>query len=190
MSAMNDAPTDLPQVRAAAILGDGTTDTDALLAQAAAAGRDAGRDVRGLLMRYDGDPSQCACAMLLVDVATGDEYPVSQALGAGSASCRVDPQGFARASQVLRDALEPPAALVVVNRFGNLEADGGGLAAEMLALMAAGVPLLTVVPARHAQAWANFTGGAAVLPARREDVALWLDDVWRAQDLLATVPQA
>jgi hypothetical protein len=112
--------------------------------------------------------------MVLVDLHSRDEYLVSQPLGSGSTACRADVQGFASASQVLREALQAGPDLVISNRFGGLEAEGGGFAAELLQLMAQGVPVLTVVASRHLQAWQQFTGTGDVLPADAAAVALWL----------------
>lgn len=162
-------------VAAAAILDDGTVDVDALFASIVQQQRQAGRRVRGLVMTHPDGAAGCAGAMVLVDIETHEEYLVSQALGSGSRACRADTQGFARASRVLRDALHAGPELVVSNRFGSLEAEGGGFAAELLDLMAQGVPLLTVVAARHVEAWARFTGAACVLPARACAVTAWID---------------
>lgn len=159
---------------AAAILDDGATDVDALLAQVAAARRRAGCRVLGLVMTHPQGREGCAAPMVLVDLDTGEPYLVSQALGQGAAGCRADVQGFARASQVLRRALEPPAALVISNRFGALEAEGGGFAAELLELMSRRIPLLTAVRPRHLAAWEHFTGGAAVLPAEAAAIERWI----------------
>lgn len=161
-------------VAAAAILDDGALDVDALLTQIVQELRQAGRHVRGLLMTYPDGREGCAAPMVLVDLATQDEYLVSQPLGRGSTACRADVQGFARASRVMRDALQAGPDLVVSNRFGGLEAEGGGFAAELLDLMAHGVPVLTVVASRHLQAWQRFTGSAAVLPADKAAVTAWL----------------
>lgn len=167
--------------RAAAILHDGSLDVDALLARLVARQRGLGRRVRGLEMSHRGDAHDCAAAMVLVDVDTRDEYLVSQALGPLSTACRADLQGFARASEVLRRALDEVPDLVLSNRFGGLEVAGGGFCAELLALMVQDIPLLTVVATRHVDAWRAFTGGAAVLPARDEviDAAI---DAWLARD--------
>jgi nucleoside-triphosphatase THEP1 len=170
-------PTEDAALPVAAILDDGRTDADALLAQAARAAREAGRRVRGLLMTYAGGRNDCAADMVLVDVDTLEEYLVSQPLGAAAGSCRADPQGFARASRVLRDAREQAPDLVVCNRFGGMEAGGEGFTAELLELMAEGVPLLTVVSPRHLDAWTRFTGGAQVLPAEPDAVRRWLGRV-------------
>lgn len=123
--------------------------------------------VRGLVQRSEPE-------MHLVDIHGGRAYAITQNLGSGSLSCRIDPTGFAEASAVLRDALAEGADLVVVNRFGKLEADGGGLAAEMLTVMAEGVPLLTCVGAEQMAPWRAFTGGAAqLLPADLAALRRW-----------------
>lgn len=162
-------------LRAAAIEDDGSSDVDALLADIAAAQQRAGRRVRGVVMTRLPDRRDCAAPMVLVDVDTRQTYLVSQALGRDSTACRADPQGFARASEVLRRAVQQEPDLVVSNRFGGLEAEGGGFRAELLEILASGLPLLTVVASRHVQAWLEFTGGADVLAARAERVAAWID---------------
>jgi hypothetical protein len=115
--------------------------------------------------------------MWLVDVATGAEYLVSQPMGRHSKACRADPQGFARATEVLRRALAEAPELVVINRFGRLEAEGGGLSAELLALMAEGVPLLTAVAPAYREAWLHFSGGAPLLPPEPTAVRAWVAQV-------------
>lgn len=164
-----------PGPKAAAILDEGGADVDALLAQIAQRQREAGRRVRGLVMTRPDGGAGCAAAMVLRDLDSGEDYLVSQPLGADSQACRADPQGFARASEVLRRALAAAPDLVISNRFGGLEAEGGGFRAELLELMAQEVPVLTAVPPRHLQAWLQFTGGAAVLPAQAQAVEAWLD---------------
>lgn len=162
---------------AAAIVDDGRCDTDALLARVAEQERSAGHRVRGLVMTYPDGGEGCARAMVLVDVDTGQEYLVSQRLGPGATGCRADPHGFARASEVLRRAADEAPELVVCNRFGGLEAEGGGFRAELLDLMARELPLLTVVGERHVPAWQQFTDGAALLPAEPQAIARWLAGV-------------
>ena len=114
--------------------------------------------VRGLVQRHDPD-------MHLVDVHSGQSFAITQNLGAQSEACRIDPTGFAEASQVLRAAVDQRAELVVINRFGKLEAGGGGLLDEMLALMADGVPVLTCVNSEQLAAWQTATGGGGTLLA-------------------------
>ncbi len=64
------------------------------------------------------------------------------------------------------------ADLVVVNKFGPLEAGGGGLRAETLEALAEGLPLLVAVAADHLAAWLELCGGSCDLLAPDPD-ALW-----------------
>jgi hypothetical protein len=173
MNALQGVDTEPPL--AAAIVDDGSVDLDQMLAAVVRDCQRRGRRVHGLLMTRMG--GGCAGDMVLVDIVSGERYLVSQPLGPGSTSCRADPQGFARASVVLRAALEQSPDLVICNRFGGLEAEGGGFAAELLALMAQEVPLLTTVASRNREVWQRFSGGAALLPARMEAASKWIDDV-------------
>ena len=168
------APIETGGLRAAAIVDDGACDVDALLAAMARGQQSAGRRVRGVLMTHPDGDTGCAGAMVLVDLHTQEEYLVSQPMGRDSTACRADPQGFARASDVLRRAASEAPELVVSNRFGGLEAEGGGFCAELLDILAQDLPLLTTVAKRHVADWQRFTGGATVLPAQADVVAEWL----------------
>ncbi|MBL8289004.1 MAG: DUF2478 domain-containing protein [Rubrivivax sp.] len=164
-------------LRAAAIVDDGSHGVDALLAALVARLRAGGVRVRGLLMTRPAAERGCAATMVLVDIDTQEDYLVSQPLGRNSTSCRADPQGFARASGVLRRAADEAPDLVVVNRFGGLEVEGKGFRAELLELMTRDVPLLTTVGARHVPDWQQFSGGATLLPADGAAVDAWLRTV-------------
>ena len=60
----------------------------------------------------------------------------------------------------------------MINRFGSVEAEGGGFVMEFADFIEAGIPVLTAVAARHQSGWQRFTGGLhAALPADEE--ALW-----------------
>ncbi|MGP1684517.1 MAG: DUF2478 domain-containing protein [Giesbergeria sp.] len=112
--------------------------------------------------------------MLLRDVRTGEEFSISQDLGAHSQSCCIDPAGVAQASGALRQALADNVDLAVANRFGALETTGGGFAAELLTLLANERPLLTLVAEKHVQAWRRFTGGLGEeLPPRLSALQSW-----------------
>jgi hypothetical protein len=175
-----------PQV--AGIRHDGTLDIDAFLARIVAGERARGRRLRGVLMTYPEGRDGCNCALELLDIETAETYRVSQDLGQGSEACRADAGAFARASMVLRRALAVPAGevdLVITNRFGALEAEGGGFAAELLALLSAGIPVLTVVSTRHRAAWERFTGEASLLPPDEGAVRAWIDEALAARSASA-----
>jgi hypothetical protein len=161
----------------AAIHHEGQADLDTPLAAFAQAQRAKGRLVLGLVMQARNQDEACLADMVLIDIDNGEPYKVSQSLGSQSNACRADPHGFALASRVLRDAKERKPDLVICNRFGGLEATGGGFSAELLALLADGVPVLTVVATRHLAAWQKFVGESQLLGADPGGWAQWFDAV-------------
>lgn len=111
----------------------------------------------------------------LTDLRTGQTFPISQKLGPLSRSCSLDPGAIAQASSALRQALADRVQLAVTNRFGELEATGGGYVAEIAALADVGVPVLTVLASKHLDAWRRFTGGlGAELPPQQDALRHWL----------------
>lgn len=164
-----------PPPLAAAIVDDGSTVAmDGYLTQLVRHEQALGRRVQGCVMHRPGRTEGCAATMWLVDVHTGERHLVSQPMGTGSKSCRADPQGFARASRIFRTAMVEAPDLVVCNRFGDLEASGTGFRAELLEILAQGLPLLTTVAERNIEAWQAFTGGAIVLPPDEAAVHAWV----------------
>jgi hypothetical protein len=158
----------------AAIVHSRHGSADRVLADFARQLRARGRRVQGVVQEYAARDERGARRKVLVDLEDGSRFPISQDLGAGSVACSLDPGGVAAASGALRRGLAERAELVIANRFGELEAAGGGFAAEMLALMASGVPLLTVVAEKYLPEWRRFTGNAAVeLPPQRESLEAW-----------------
>jgi len=102
-----------------------------------------------------------------------------QDLGKESQSCCLDPSGLADATGVLRGALNNPPRLAIVNRFGQQEIDGKGCRAELLQLLEAGIPVLTVVKRKFLLQWHEFNGGAATdLAFSENDARQWCDGVF------------
>lgn len=132
---------------------------DALAADFAQRLLSQGWRVAGLMQQHLAAVGGGKPALQLVDVRTGQAYPISQNLGTFSRACCLDTGGIAQASAVLRQALADRVNLAITNRFGELEATGGGFATEMAALAGEGIPVLTVVAEKHLDAWRRFTGG-------------------------------
>uniref|UniRef100_UPI003340D058 DUF2478 domain-containing protein n=1 Tax=Castellaniella defragrans TaxID=75697 RepID=UPI003340D058 len=120
-----------------------------------------GRVVRGLVASPENALADRSMRAIF-DLENGDIYPISQDLGKESRACCLNPGALLAAGVVLRRAIDGGADLVVVNRFGTLEANGGGFSAEMLELMSRGRALLTIVSESYLDAWREFTGGMAV----------------------------
>lgn len=143
----------------AAVIYGPDEDCDGLLAALGRSWRQAGLAVVGLVQvngtscAEDGD-------MELEVLHSGRRINICQDLGSCSTgACRLDPAGLAEAAGALRQALAAPADLVVVNKFGRMESEGGGLVAEIGEAVAAGLPLVIGVPARFLKAWDAFAAG-------------------------------
>lgn len=97
--------------------------------------------------------------MQLLDLRSGQLHDISQNLGAASQACCLDPGALVQAGGVLRQALADGVQLLVINRFGVAEAEGGGFIDEFAAAVQAGVPVITVVGPACRSAWQRFTAG-------------------------------
>lgn len=159
--------------RFAAVLYEGHGSCDALMQAVVEHLKQSPLTVRGLQTWRGKDP-EGRLPMLIQDIHTGEVYPISQALGSGSQSCSLNPGALANASAVLRAALADKPDLVIVNRFGNMEAKGQGFAAEMLAIMAEDIPVLTVTSHQYQQQWLAFTGEqGGLLPQSIDTILQW-----------------
>ncbi len=120
-----------------------------------------------------GDAGRCA-AMALVDLSSRGRFRISQDLGSQAEGCRLDAQGIAEFVALLDRAPDLDAELMVLNRFGRAEAEGGGLRAAFAGAMEAGTPVLTAVRAPYTDAWSQFHGRLATdLPADMDAVLVW-----------------
>jgi len=173
----------------AAIVHEGKGSADAPLLEFVQQLQSQGLTVRGLVPGPQSDPNDCATRTVL-DLDLGTVYPIGQSLGKESKACCLDPGALLVAGAVLRRAAETRADLVIVNRFGVLEADGGGFSAEMLELITKGYPVLTVVSPPYLDAWRTFTGGmAAELPPEADAIMTWFKRTRSAASVPAGGPQ-
>ena len=137
--------------------------------------------VAGLVQERAGDNLGDLRDVRVRDLTSGEILPIMQELGRGATGCAVDPAAVAEAARLLERALAMNPDLLVVNRFGRLESEGGGMLAEIGRAFAEGVAMVVCVPARYRDAWNAFAAGLdAQLPARREAIEAW----WRAVELV------
>ena len=167
----------------AAILYRAEDDVDTLLSDFALDRLRGGDRLGGIVQRNIKNAEGKKVDMQLIDLMTGRAIGISQTLGGGAASCKLDAGGLAESAQAVRRAVENAVDLVVINKFSKQEAGGHGLRDEFGEAIVAGLPLLTAVPEKCAEAWRDFTGDQAVtLPCARDALDAW----WR--DLSAGLP--
>ena len=117
-------------------------------------------------------------------LADSSRYPLFQNLGAGSSSCSLDPQSLANACERVRATIARGCDLVVISKFGKLEAENrSGLLSAFAAAIEAGAPILTSVSPAHMQQWERFAAPLfEVLPPDIDCLLDWCDAVVTCQE--------
>ena len=111
-----------------------------------------------------------------VDLATGDHVMINQPsrLFPDGKECTLDTSALADAGAPLRRALSDPPARAIAEKFGEQEEIGAGLAYDILAVIAAGLPTLVLVPEPALPRWRDVTGGEiAELPCETDALRRW-----------------
>lgn len=122
-------------------------------------------------------PGRHPCDMLLEDLASGDVIAIAEHRGREARGCRLDVGILTEMAEAVANSLQADEPrLLVVNKFGKIEADGGGLREVIAEAVALGIPVLVGVPARNLDRWRAFAGPLAVeLPAEPSAIAGWLE---------------
>ncbi len=134
--------------------------------------------VGGVIQEAFFDEAGRRCRVDAVDLSSGERVtinrPTQQQMKSGG--CSLDPAALADAGAPLRRALAEKPDLVIVEKFGEQEQTGGGLAEDILTLMAEGLPMLVLVPETALADWREITAGAAIeLSCERSALERW----WR-----------
>lgn len=165
-----------PASRLAAIVFDRDEDADLVVSDFITSLATRGVRVEGLVQR----PGAAERDLRVADISTGESLPIMQELGAEAEGCAVDPAAIATAARMLDAARARKPDLLVVNRFGRLESEGGGMLAEIGAAATEGTALLICVPLRYRDAWNAFAAGLdAQLPPARAALDAWWEALAR-----------
>ena len=113
------------------------------------------------------------CDMDLRLLCSGEVLRISEDRGALARGCTLDTSILAQAVAATAAAL-PGSDLLIVNKFGKTEAEGGGFAPVIGEAICQGLPVLVGVNALNLPAFEAFTGGLAeVLSADLTHVTDW-----------------
>jgi hypothetical protein len=133
-------------------------------------------DVRlaGLVAENHGLADRHCQAGYLRNLTTGARFSIFHDLGPGAAACHLDGTGAVAAAAGVQSDIAAGCDLVLLNKFGRLEAAGGGLASAFRAAITQGLPLLTSVSPAHDEAWRRFADREfSVLPADPAAIDVW-----------------
>ncbi|MGE0700247.1 MAG: DUF2478 domain-containing protein [Hyphomicrobiaceae bacterium] len=132
-----------------------------LLDCAASALADAGHICAGFVQKDEARAGRHRCDMSLVDIASGASIPISEDRGPGARGCQLDPDGLLTAMERALAGLSAETSIVIVNKFGKSEAEGGGFRPLIERALEFGVPVLIAVPWRNIESWRQFAGELA-----------------------------
>ncbi|BBE72554.1 DUF2478 domain-containing protein [Oharaeibacter diazotrophicus] len=154
---------------------------DDVLAAAAETLAAEGLVVAGTVQAVGAAEEGCCGPMLVRDLSDGTVTVISQDLGKLATGCRLDGGALAEVAVRLDAALDRGADVLVVNRFGKAEGEGGGLRSVIERAVADGLPVVLAVRADHAAVWDAFHAGTATtLPADAAAVVRWCREAMAA----------
>jgi Protein of unknown function (DUF2478) len=137
-----------------------------------------GLSLAGVLQHQVFESADRRCDVILEDLTSGHRTPLFEDRGGGARGCRLDEAALAEATARVEGSLEHAPQLLVLNKFGKVECEGGGLRDLIANAISRGVPVIIGVPERNLGAWRSFAGEFAIeLPDDAGEVTKWLDGV-------------
>lgn len=151
---------------------------DAVFSSLVQRGRERGLTLAGVLQHQAVADGDRRCDVVLEDLATGHRTALFENRGPGARGCRLDEAALAEATARVEGSLDHVPQLLVLNKFGKVECEGGGLRDLIASAIDRGIPVVIGIPERNLDAWRSFAGEFAI--ELRDDagqVTEWLDSV-------------
>lgn len=116
------------------------------------------------------------CDLLIEDLTSGDVTPIAEHRGRQARGCKLDVALLTElAESVVSGVRSGAPRLLVINKFGKTEAEGGGLRDAIAEAVGRDIPVLVGVPMRNLDQFRTFAGPLAVeLPVGEAALAGWL----------------
>lgn len=159
-----------------AIVYDDGRAIDPLMRGIAEALQEQGVPLAGFVQINQPRPGRSRCDMILQELASGVRVGISQDRGEHARGCMLDVDELLRAASLAMQALDRRPALLVINKFGKTECEGGGFRALIAEALARDIPVLIAVPGHNIAEWRVFADGLTsdhaidTLPAGAEEV--------------------
>jgi len=169
-----------PTIQAAAMLYSSEMSNEGALPAFVAKLRQDGYAVGGILQETAFDDSGAKIGIDAVALDNDERFPIVRPTkeDRDAGACGLDRSVLTESSIALRRAMAKPVDLLVVEKFGEREQTGEGLADDLLAAMAEGIPVLVAVPAAAEEIWTDFTGGlGTLLTPDLTDLTRWWDSI-------------
>lgn len=157
----------------AAVQGADSKSVQAFLSEMSDQWRAGGMKVIGVTAEGGGPPDRTCTAGFLQDIVSGDQFQIYLDEQPPDTTCDLDAGGVEAACASLMEQIET-GDLLILSKFGKLEAEGRGLFPVFETAIAEGVPVVTTVSPKHRAAWRAFAPDAATLDAEKSTLAGWL----------------
>lgn len=166
---------------------NGQGGTDRLLSRLAERLEAAGARLCGTIQVNHDAPGQRGCDMDVTVLPDGPVVRISQSLGRHAEGCRLDPEALERAVSLSGKVLDGGGVdLLLVNKFGKHEAEGGGYRDLIARALEMDLPVLVGLGGQNADAFHEFAGGMEeALPS---DLPVLVE--WCRQAGVPTLPSA
>lgn len=112
----------------------------------------------GLVQHNQSRPGRSRCDMILEELGSGELIGISQDRGPHARGCALDVGQLLSAMELVRGQIERRPDLVILNKFGKTEAEGGGFRPVIAEAVEAEIPLLIAIPWRNIEGWRLFVG--------------------------------
>ena len=163
------------------VMSEGRGDVDLVLERFAGALMARGVAVAGVVQTNTDCGEDRPCDMDVKVLPEGPVLRISQDLGPGSRGCRLDAAALEQAVGLVAARLSGETRLLIVNKFGKQESEGGGFRALIGSALAEGIPVLVGLNGLNRAAFAAYAGDMA------EPVAPYAEALmaWFAQSVAA-----
>ncbi len=163
------------QAQILALIYTDATGADHVLARLALALMEREVTLAGLVQHNAPRPGRSRCDMVLEDLGSGQHVAISQDRGPHARGCALDLGQLLAASMLVEQSLGRQPDVVILNKFGKSEAEGGGFRDLIAKVMGSGSTLVIAVPWRNIESWRTFVGDASVEIALNDEAGALLD---------------
>jgi len=164
-----------------AIRRDEPETADQAIMRATERARSAGMRLAGVLQQNSRRAGKKKCDMDLVDLASGKVIRISEDRGEMSRGCRMDWNAVTLAAAAVEDTIRNDVVdLLVINKFGKAEEDGGGMRDAIAAAIEHAVPVLLSIGLISIGSLTDFAGDFCLVADAEDPV---IDD-WLSARLL------
>lgn len=116
--------------------------------------------VAGLIEDHIARLDRDRCDMVPHELVSGERILISEYRGPQARGCRLDAAALLRAAELVRPTLAE-ADILILNKFGKIESEGGGLRSLIADALDHAMPIVIFVPRRNLAAWQSFAGALA-----------------------------